>query len=126
MEDYLRAFYLFEEKDRNITITNIAKYLKISKPSVSEMVRKLRDKNYIKFKKYSDIKLTEKGRHISKKLTQKHRIIETFLTEKLGMQQDEVHDEAQKLEHAFSDKAIEKLNDFLGNPKRDPHGEVIP
>jgi DtxR family transcriptional regulator, Mn-dependent transcriptional regulator len=125
-EDYLRIMYKYHERGKQIRITDIANELEISKPSVTEMMSKLSSEGFIVHKKYSTPKLTKKGYDLSKQLTRNHRIIEYFLVEKLKFKDDEIHEEANKLEHAFSDKAIEKLYDFIGQPNKDPHGEIIP
>ncbi|AJF61002.1 TPA: metal-dependent transcriptional regulator [Candidatus Woesearchaeota archaeon] len=125
-EDYLREFYLMEEKNKEPSITEIAEKLNIAKPSVTEMVKKLDKEGLATYEKYASPCLTKKGREIARKLTMKHRIIELFLTEVLKMDRKEIHDEAHRLEHAFSDKSIKKIREFLGNPKTDPHGEPIP
>jgi len=125
-EDYLRAFYLQEEKGEKITVTETADYMDVSKASVSEMLKKLVAKGLINYERYSDITLTLKGKNFARKLTARHRLIEYFLRETLKMDESEIHEEAHRLEHAFSDVAIEKLRIFLGDPKKDPHGEPIP
>ena len=122
-EDYLRALYLFNEEKKKLNVTNLSKALKISKPSVSQMIKILSDENFLRYKKYSEIKVTKKGLNASKNLTIKHRIIETFLKEVLKLNLKEVHSEAHKLEHAISNKTILKLRK---NPKCDPHGKEIP
>ena len=125
-EDYLRGLYILEEEKKEIRSIDLAHYLKVSKPSVSEMLRELNKSGLILFKKYSGFRFTAQGRKVAKRLTYKHRIIETFLKNVLKIGEDNVHEEAHKLEHAFSDESIEKLKKFLGNPKIDPHGKPIP
>ncbi len=125
-EDYLRGLYILEEEKGEIKSIDLANYLKVSKPSVSEMVRELNKKGFVSYKKYSKIKFTEKGRKLAKKLTSKHRLIELFLKNILKINSTNVHREAHRLEHAFSDESIERLRKILGNPKKDPHGKPIP
>ena len=125
-EDYLRALYIMEEEKHEIKSIDLANYLNVSKPSVSEMVIELNKEGLISHKRYSKIDFTQKGRKMAQKLTSKHRIIELFLKNVLKIGSDRVHDEAHRLEHAFSDQSIEKLREFLGNPKKDPHGKPIP
>ena len=125
-EDYLRALYVLEEQHVEIRSTDLAKYLHVSKPSVSEMIRQLKKEKLVDFKQYTTPKFTPKGKEIAGKLTRKHRIIELFLKDILKMDTKEVHKEAHQLEHAFSDKSIEKLRKLLGNPQKDPHGKPIP
>ena len=125
-EDYLRGLYLLEEKKGEPKSIDLAHYLNVSKPSVSEMVKELNKEGLVSYKKYSKLKFTAKGRKIAEKLTSKHRLIELFLKIMLKVKSQNVHQEAHRLEHAFSDDSIKKLRKLLGNPKKDPHGKPIP
>ncbi|MBI2658040.1 metal-dependent transcriptional regulator [Candidatus Woesearchaeota archaeon] len=125
-EDYLRGLYILEEEKGEIKSTDLSKYLNVSKPSVSEMARELNKEGLISYKKYSKLKFTPKGRRIAQKLTSKHRLIELFLKNVLNIDSKNIHEEAHRLEHAFSDESIAKLKKLLGNPKTDPHGKPIP
>jgi len=125
-ENYMRALYILDEEGNALTVTNVSKYLHISKPSVSEMMKNLDDMKWIVYNKYSKIFFTRKGKLIARKLTVKHRLIEIFLKDTLKVNIKEVHAEADKLEHAVSDRVLIKLKKFLGNPIKDPHGKVIP
>ena len=125
-EDYLRGLYILEEEKGNIKSIDLAHYLKVSKPSVSEMVQELNEEGLILYKKYSKLKFTAKGKRIAKKLTSKHRLIELFLKNILKIDSKNLHEEAHRLEHAFSDDSINKIKKLLGNPKKDPHGKPIP
>ncbi len=125
-EDYLRGLYILEEEKGEIKSIDLAHYLNVSKPSVSEMVQELKRDGLISYKKYSKLKFTVKGRKIARELTSKHRLIELFLNNILRINPKNIHEEAHKLEHAFSDESIEKLRKVLGNPKIDPHGKPIP
>ena len=125
-EDYLRGLYILEEENGEIKSIDSAHYLNVSKPSVSEMVQEFNKEGLISYKKYSKLNFTPKGREIAKRLTSKHRLIELFLKNILKIDSKNIHDEAHRLEHAFSDKSIAKLRKLLGNPKKDPHGKLIP
>ena len=125
-EDYLRGIYHFMEDNKEVKSVELADYLNITKPSVSQMLQELDKEGLIDYKKYSRLKLTDKGRKIAEKVTFKHRIIETFLKSMLKINSTEIHEEAHRLEHAFSDKSINRLRKMLGNPKLDPHGKPIP
>ena len=125
-EDYLRGIYHLMEDDTNVKSVDLADYLNITKPSVSEMLQQLNREGLVEYKKYSKLKFTSKGKKIAQKLTFKHRIIESFLKNMLRINSEGIHEEAHRLEHAFSDEAIEKLRRLLGNPKEDPHGKPIP
>lgn len=125
-EDYLRGLYILEEEKGEIKSIDLAKYLDVSKPSVSEMAKELNKEGLISYKKYSKLRFTAKGRKIASKLTSKHRLIELFLKEVLKIQSKKIHEEAHRLEHAFSDESIGRLRRLLHNPKTDPHGKPIP
>lgn len=125
-EDYLRGIYHLLEDEGYVKSVDLADYLNITKPSVSEMLKELNNEGLIVYKKYSKLRFTSKGRTIARKLTFKHRIIESFLKNILRIDSQNIHEEAHRLEHAFSDKSIEKLRKLLGNPKEDPHGKPIP
>ncbi|MFW9854373.1 MAG: metal-dependent transcriptional regulator [Candidatus Thorarchaeota archaeon] len=126
-EDYLRAIYrLTEESDREIKIKDLVNYLNLAKSTVSERVADLVKRNLVQKSHYSPLALTQKGLEIGAKLTLKHRIIEVFLHEFLGLDLDSVHEEAHRLEHAFSDKVIEQLRTKLDDPLHCPHGRPFP
>jgi DtxR family transcriptional regulator, Mn-dependent transcriptional regulator len=127
-EDYLCTIYSILEKNKSNEIKSIAlsKELKIARASVSSMAKKLAEKGYIKFNKYSKITLTPHGKKHAKKMMHKHRIIEVFLVKLLGHTKNKVHTEAHKLEHAFSDKSIKKIDQLLNHPKKSPFGKPIP
>ena len=125
-EDYLRGIYHLMEEEGSARSVDLADYLNVTKPSVSEMLKELNKDGLIGYKPYSKVKLTRKGHNIAQKLTSKHRIIERFLKDMLKIDKKKVHDEAHRLEHGFSDDSIGKLRKLLGNPKQDPHGKPIP
>ena len=125
-EDYLRTIYcLDEEGDGNVRSVDIGKDLKVSKPAVSAMLKKLKTEGYIKMAPYSKISLTLKGFKKAKKLTYKHRVAEVFLREILELEEGKIHEEAHRLEHSLSDKATDKLFELLKNPKICPCGHPI-
>lgn len=125
-EDYLRSIYYLEQiNKRSARLSEIAKYLNLGKSTVSEKLQDLSKHGLVEYSKYGAIALTSSGRAIAENLTTKHRIIETFLYEVLKRPVGELHNEAHKLEHAFSDESIEALKVLLGSPKTDPHGKPI-
>jgi DtxR family Mn-dependent transcriptional regulator len=127
IEDYVKVIYSFTEwQDRPITSTQLAQRLGVANSSVSEMVRKLKDQGLVDHQPYSAITLTGAGVRLALSMVRRHRLIETFLVQELGYRWDEVHDEAELLEHAVSDTFIERMAAKLGNPVRDPHGDPIP
>ncbi len=127
IEDYVKVIYSFTEwQDKPITSTQLAQRLGVANSSVSEMVRKLKDQGLVDHQPYSAITLTGDGIRLALSMVRRHRLIETFLVRELGYRWDEVHDEAELLEHAVSETFIERMAAKLGNPVRDPHGDPIP
>ncbi len=127
IEDYVKVIYGFTEwQDKPITSSQLAQRLGVANSSVSEMVRKLKDQGLVDHKPYSAITLTASGIRLALSMVRRHRLIETYLVQELGYRWDEVHDEAELLEHAVSDTFIERMAAKLGNPQRDPHGDPIP
>ncbi|MGM9474276.1 metal-dependent transcriptional regulator [Pseudarthrobacter sp. YS3] len=127
IEDYVKVVYGFTEwQDKPITSSQLAQRLGVANSSVSEMVRKLKDQGLVDHKPYSAITLTPAGVRLALSMVRRHRLIETYLVQELGYSWDEVHDEAELLEHAVSDTFIERMAIKLGNPQRDPHGDPIP
>jgi len=125
-EDYLKAIYHLEMDYDSISTNSVADYLNMKPSSVTDMLKKLADKKYINYQKYKGSSLTKKGKLVALSIIRKHRLWETFLVEKLGFGWDQVHLIAEQLEHIKSEELIENLDDFLGNPKYDPHGDPIP
>ncbi len=124
-EDYLKTIYLENLKGNLITNKLIADKMNVSAPSVSEMMGKLVKLKYLKKDPSYGFKLTQEGIDLTQTLLKKHRLWEVFLIDKLGYSWDEVHDDADALEHVTSSKLMEKLNVFLDKPKFCPHGKVI-
>lgn len=128
-EDYLRAIYHLGEEENDgadVSSVDICKYLKISKSSVSEMLRKLIKENLIRSEPYGKVRLAKKGLSSAVNITRKHRVIEVFLSEILKLKRDMIHEEAHKLEHAFSDESIKSICKMIGTAKNCPHGKNIP
>lgn len=127
-EDYLKAlFYLIVERGNEKAGTNmLAEYLNVTPASANSMLKKLRAKDLVAYEKYGKLELTAEGRNIATALVRKHRLWETFLQQYLNFSWDEVHEVAEQLEHIQSEKLEEELDKFLGHPKYDPHGAVIP
>lgn len=126
-EDYVKTIYAFTEwQDRPITSSQLAARLGVANSSVSEMVRKLKDMGLVDHRPYGAVHLTDEGRRVALTMVRRHRLLETFLVNELGYSWDEVHVEAERLEHAVSDLFVERLAAKLGHPERDPHGDPIP
>lgn len=125
-EDFIKAIYELGGQNEVVTNKDLVRTLSISAASVTEMNTRLLKEGLITHLPYQGVMLTEKGLKIANQLIRKHRIWEVFLAEKLGYDWNEVHSDADLLEHASSDQLIERLNIFLGEPTFDPHGGVIP
>lgn len=126
-ENYLKVIYHISQTEPGTVQTNaIANGLNTKAASVTDMLKKLSDKQLIDYIKYQGVTLTEKGKAAAIKVIRKHRLWEVFLVDKLKFRWDEVHDIAEELEHINSSILVERLDDFLGFPKRDPHGDPIP
>ena len=126
-ENYLKTIYhLTTILDSEVSTNAIAEKMETKASSVTDMLKKLADKNLVHYKKYQGVSLTKSGKLSAKMIVRKHRLWEVFLVEKLAFSWDEVHDIAEQLEHIKSEKLIAKLDDFLGNPTEDPHGDPIP
>ena len=126
-ENYLKAIWAINLNTNEKASTNaIADEISTSAASVSDMLKKLQEKELIKYEKYKGVELSEKGGSLATSIIRKHRLWETFLVNKLAFGWGEVHDVAEQLEHIKSDELVDKLDSFLGFPKFDPHGEPIP
>jgi DtxR family transcriptional regulator, Mn-dependent transcriptional regulator len=126
-ENYLKTIYhLTALLDSEVSTNAIAEKMETKASSVTDMLKKLAEKDLVNYKKYQGVSLTENGKLAAKMIVRKHRLWEVFLVEKLDFSWDEVHDIAEQLEHIKSEKLINKLDDFLGNPTEDPHGDPIP
>jgi len=126
-ENYLKTIYhLTTATGEEVSTNAIAEKIETKASSVTDMLKKLAEKDLVNYAKYHGASLTEKGKLSAKMIVRKHRLWEVFLVKKLDFSWDEVHDIAEQLEHIKSEKLINKLDDFLGNPTEDPHGDPIP
>ncbi|MDP2766501.1 MAG: metal-dependent transcriptional regulator [Candidatus Methanoperedens sp.] len=125
IEEYLESVYKLQQVQHPVSTSRLAEHLKLSPPSVSEMVKKLAHKGLVSHTE-KGVCLTQEGNRIAKKVIRRHRLSERLLTDILGYKWDEVHDEACKLEHAISPEMEERIAASLGNPKTCPHGHPIP
>jgi DtxR family transcriptional regulator, Mn-dependent transcriptional regulator len=128
VEDYVKAIYLLQEDSPSgeATVAGVAAALAITKGSVTSMVRKLCEAGLADAERYGGIRLTRRGRAMAIDIIRRHRLVEVFLVETLGLDWSEVHEEAERLEHALSAKVLDRLDAFLGRPSIDPHGDPIP
>lgn len=126
-EDYLKALYAAEERGEGaLGVTEIARRMNVVASTASENVGKLQRQGLVEHAKYQKVHLTERGREMAIATVRRHRILETYLYEKLEFAWDEVHREAEVLEHAMSATLLERMDRALGHPQRDPHGDPIP
>ena len=126
-QDYLKVIWSAQEwTDRPVTTKALATRLGVGTSTVSETVRRLVDAGLVSHEPYGAVGLTDEGRAHALQMVRRHRLLETFLVAQLGYGWDEVHDEAEVLEHAVSDVFVERIADLLGHPARDPHGDPIP
>ena len=124
--DYLKAIWELAEGSGGTSTKGVAARLSVSSASVSNMFARLQEMGLVRYERYRGATLTERGREEALRLVRRHRLIETFLLEHLGYDWQEVHDEAERLEHAVSDGFTERLAELLGHPDHDPHGDPIP
>jgi DtxR family transcriptional regulator, Mn-dependent transcriptional regulator len=125
-ENYIKSIYNLQEKTENVNTNTLAKYLNTSAASITDMLKKLKLKKLLEYKKYYGFRLNVAGKKEALKIIRRHRLWEFFLVAKLGMEWEKVHDIAEELEHVSSIALIEKLDNYLGKPKIDPHGDPIP
>jgi len=127
VDNYLKGLFALSGKGSGGVTTNaLAEKMETKASSVTDMLKKLNDRGLVKHTKYYGTTLTDKGKKQAVSIVRKHRLWEVFLVEKLGFRWDEVHDIAEELEHVDSPELIQRLDEFLGYPKWDPHGDPIP
>lgn len=124
--DYLKAIWEVAGTSGAASTKDVAERLSVAAPSVSNMFARLQEMGLARYERYRGASLTEQGRAEALRLVRRHRLIESFLLEHLGYGWEDVHGEAERLEHAVSDGFTERLAEFLGHPDRDPHGATIP
>lgn len=126
-ENYLKVIHrLSEATSEDISTNAVAELMQTKAASVSDMLRKLAEKGWVNYQKYQGVRLSPEGEKIALSIVRKHRLWEVFLVDKMGFNWDEVHEIAEQLEHIESDQLIHKLDEYLGFPKTDPHGDPIP
>lgn len=126
-QNYLKAVWsLGEWSDEPVTASTLAARVGVKLSTASDAIRKLTDQGLLEHARYGAVTLTPEGRALAVAMVRRHRLIETFLVDVLDYDWDQVHDEAETLEHAVSDFLIERIDEKLGHPDRDPHGDPIP
>ena len=126
VEDYLKAIHRLSAEGRPASTTQIAEALAVAPPSVTGMVKRLSEQGLLAHEPYRGVTLTPLGRREAMRVIRRHRLIESYLVAFLGYRWDDVHDEAERLEHAVSDALVDRMAAALGHPAVDPHGDPIP
>ena len=128
IENYVKAIYLQSVRQENAPVTNaqLAEALRVSPGTVTSMLKTLGDSNLAKYTPYEGVRLTAAGNKLALRILRRHRLIELFLVQTLKLSWDEVHEEAEHMEHAVSDGLIDRIDEYLGRPANDPHGDPIP
>lgn len=125
-ENYIKAIFHLQQEEDTATTNGLAAVLKARPASITDMLKKLKSKKLVHYQPYRGFRLTSEGKKVALSIIRRHRLWEYFLSEKLKFAWDEVHDVAEDLEHVSSKKLIDKLDEFLGYPRFDPHGDPIP
>lgn len=125
-ENYLKTIFHLQTKDANVTTNELAEKLNARPASITDMMKKLKNRKLVNYQPYRGFRLTAEGKKIALGIIRRHRLWEYFLSEKLKFSWDEVHDVAEQLEHVSNKKLIDKLDEYLEFPKFDPHGDPIP
>jgi DtxR family Mn-dependent transcriptional regulator len=126
IQDYLREIYKLGESDQRVSTTALARGMGVSPASASAMVKKLAALSLVVHAPYHGVSLTPEGERVALEVIRHHRLLELYLAETLGIHIDEVHDEANRLEHVLSEELEARIDESLGYPTHDPHGDPIP
>ena len=126
VEDFLKAVFTLQQQSDRVSTNTLRDALSITAPSVTDMAQRLVAAGLVDYQKYRGVVLTDAGREIALRVIRRHRLLELYLVRELGYELREVHDEAERLEHAVSDHFVEAIARKLGNPQIDPHGDPIP
>ena len=128
VENYLKCILMLsmENDQAEVSMGLIANSLGVTPGTATSMMKNLQREKWLTYKSRKGVTLTVSGKKLGMRMIRRHRLLETFLVETLGLDWSEIHDEAEELEHAISEKVLERLDVFLGNPQHDPHGHPIP
>jgi DtxR family Mn-dependent transcriptional regulator len=126
VENFIKAIYSLQQHEERVSTNTLSDALNISAPSVTDMAQRLVSAGLVDYQRYKGVVLTPAGRDMALRVLRRHRLIELYLVRELGYELREVHEEAEKLEHAVSDHFVEAISRKLGNPDFDPHGDPIP
>lgn len=125
-EDYIKNIFKLQKEGEKVTTSALAGSMQLSDPSITDMIKKLSERGLVRYTPYKGVELTTGGTTMAMKILRRHRLWEMFLVQHLGYTWDQIHDEAERLEHVTSDLLEEKLDRLLGFPRADPHGDPIP
>lgn len=126
VEDYIKRVYEIQAEAGKVSTTSLAQRMAVSPASATGMIKRLAEMGLITHEPYQGVRLTPAGEKIAMSVLRRHRVLELFLHRILDMPWDEVHDEAEQLEHAISENVIDRMDQVMGNPDADPHGALIP
>lgn len=126
IEDYLKTIYKLDQDKNGVSTKELAAAMKISAASATNMIKRLAEKGFVEYESYKGARLTRAGEKISLEIIRHHRLLELYLLEIMGYSWDEVHEEAEKLEHHISEQFEDKISELLNDPTHDPHGDPIP
>ena len=130
VENYLKAIHhgqsALPKGQRLLPMGHVATALSVTPGTATTMVKTLAESGLVEYEPYSGVRLTKAGDKLAARVLRRHRLVELFLVQVMGMRWDEVHDEAEQLEHVVSDRLIDRVDEMLGRPKHDPHGDPIP
>lgn len=126
VQNFLKAVYSLQQKNERVSTNALAEVLRVQAPSITDMAQRLVAAELVDYEKYKGVRLTDSGQVLALKIIRRHRMIELYLMRELGYALQEVHAEAENLEHAVSDRFIEAIDSKMGNPDIDPHGDPIP
>lgn len=128
VENYLKAILQISIRDQGdwVATGQLATSLQVSPGTVTSMLKSLAEAGLVEYRPYEGVKLTAQGRTLALRMLRRHRLIELFLVKTLNITWDQVHEEAENMEHAVSDELIDRIDEFLGRPETDPHGDPIP
>jgi DtxR family Mn-dependent transcriptional regulator len=130
VENYLKAIYQHQTTlapgDRLVPMGSVASALRVTPGTATTMIKALAESGLAQYEPYSGVRLTPAGEKLAGRVVRRHRLIELFLVQVMGMSWDQVHDDAEQLEHAVSDRLLERIDEMLGRPTHDPHGDPIP
>lgn len=126
VENYLKALFALADTDGHVSISALAGALEVSKPSATNMAKKLSERGWVRYERYKPLQLTAEGQKAAALIVRKHRLTEMYLVERMGFGWEEVHAIAEQIEHVKSPDFFARMDELMGHPRVDPHGSPIP